>query len=63
MINKDSTILCIKDNCSKFDPIKYMELHQDDDPFAHLGIRMIMKLVKDANYSNSFGLNNLLLEL
>ena len=63
VINKESTILCIKDNCSKFDPVKYMELHQDDDPFAHLGIRMIMKIVKDANYSNSFGLNNLLLEL
>ena len=63
VINKESIVLCIKDNCFKFDPIKYLELHQDDDQFAHLGIKMIMKLVKDANYTNTFGLNNLLLEL
>ena len=44
-----------------FDPIKYLELHSDDDPTSHIGIRMVMKMVKSANYVNSLGLNNLTL--
>ena len=46
-----------------FDPVKYLEMHEDDDPASHIGIRMVMKLVKDANYVNSLGLNNLTLTL
>ena len=38
-----------------------MELHRSDDPFSHIGIRMVMKTVKDANYVHSLGLNNLTL--
>ena len=30
---------------------------------AHMGIRMVMKTVKSANYVNSLGLNNLTLVL
>ena len=30
---------------------------------AHIGIRMVMKMVKSANYVNSLGLNNLTLVL
>ena len=50
-------------NCTTFDPLKYLELNQDNDPVAHFGIRMITKIVKDANYINSFGLNNLTLTI
>ena len=39
------------------------ELHKTDDPMAHIGIRMVMKTVTDANYVNSLGLNNLTLTL
>ena len=52
-------VIRIRDNCVNFDPVRYMELHSGDDPFAHIGIRMVMKTVKDANYVNSLGLNNL----
>ena len=61
--NSDSILLRIRDNCRNFDPVKYLELHQEDDPFSHIGIRMVMKLVKDARYETSLGLNNLVLTL
>ena len=60
----DSTVLRIRDNCADFDPVHYLELHQnEDDPAAHIGIRMVMKLVKRANYVYSLGFNNLTLTL
>ena len=58
----NSCILRIRDNCKGFDPVKYLELHADDeDPTAHIGIRMVMRSVRDARYVNSMGLNNLTL--
>lgn len=59
----DAVHLRIRDNCASFDPVKYLELHKDDDPVSHIGIRMVMKLVSNANYVNSLGLNNVHLKL
>lgn len=56
-------VLRLRDNCVNFDPVHYMELHRADDPTAHIGIRMVMKMVTEANYINSLGLNNLTLVL
>ena len=56
-------VIRIRDNCMNFDPVEYLKLHQSDDPMAHIGIRMVMKMVKGANYMNSLGLNNLTLIL
>ncbi len=63
LIKGDSRIIRIRDNCVNFDPVEYLKLHEADDPAAHIGIRMIMKMVKSANYVNSLGLNNLTLVL
>ena len=60
---KDTRVIRIRDNCRDFDPIEYMNLHSDDDPSSHIGIRLVMKMVKDAKYVNSIGLNNLTLVL
>ena len=57
----DTRIIRIRDNCVNFDPVEYLKLHENDDPLAHIGIRMVMKMVKRANYVNSLGLNNLTL--
>ena len=59
----DSRIIRIRDNCVNFDPLEYLKLHGSDDPVAHIGIRMVMRMVKSANYVNSLGLNNLTLIL
>ena len=63
VVEGDSRIIRIRDNCVHFDPTKYLELHKTDDPAAHIGLRMVMGTVKEANYFNSLGLNNLTLVL
>lgn len=59
----DKKIISIRDNCTGFDPVHYHELHRDDDPIAHLGIRTVVSSSKEAVYLNTFGLNNLMLQL
>ena len=54
-------VLRIRDDCVHFDPVHYLKLHESDDPAAHVGIRMVMKTAKEANYLNSLGWNNLTL--
>ena len=39
------------------------ELHRQDDPTAHIGIRLVMAEAKNAVYLNSYGLNNLTLQI
>ena len=63
MFRKDEKVIRIRDNCINFDPVEYLKLHETDDPVAHIGIRMVMKMVRSANYVNSLGLNNLTLVL
>jgi hypothetical protein len=41
--------------------VRCLEPRRDDDPTAHVGLRMVMRTVKEANYVNSIGLNNLTL--
>ncbi|MBO4418847.1 MAG: ATP-binding protein [Oscillospiraceae bacterium] len=59
VLGEDGRVIRIRDSCVNFDPTKYLELHQFDDPAAHIGLRMVMRMVKEANYANSLGLNNL----
>lgn len=63
MFKEDKRLIRIRDNCVNFDPVAYMDLHKTDDPTVHIGIRLVMKMVKDANYVSSLGLNNLTLVL
>ena len=61
VVDEEGRVIRIRDNCIHFDPTKYLKLHQSDDPAAHIGLRMVMAMVKEANYVNSLGLNNLTL--
>ena len=63
VLEEDSQVIRIRDNCVRFDPTKYLELHRSDDPAAHIGLRMVMGMVREAAYVNSLGLNNLTLIL
>ena len=63
MFKDGRRLIRFRDNCVNFDPVKYMDLHKTDDPTKHIGIRLVMKMVKDANYVSSLGLNNLTLVL
>jgi anti-sigma regulatory factor (Ser/Thr protein kinase) len=61
VLDGNSRVIRIRDDCEHFDPVHYMELREADDPTAHIGIRMVMKTAKEANYMNSLGWNNLTL--
>ena len=63
VLDEDRRIIRIRDNCINFDPVKYMELHKSSDPTAHIGLRLVLSMVKDSSYVNSLGLNNLTLVL
>ena len=63
-VRKDNGItLRFRDDCIMFDPTKYVEMNDDDGSEEHIGLRMIMKIVDDATYINSLGLNNLMLSI
>jgi hypothetical protein len=59
----DRHIVRFRDDCLAFDPAKYLELHNDNDPTSHLGIRTMTALSKEAIYINSLGLSNLTLKI
>ncbi len=63
VLEQDSRVIRIRDNCVSFDPTKYLELHHSDDPAAHIGLRMVMGMTKEAFYINTLGLNNLTLTM
>ncbi len=63
ILEEDSQVIRIRDNCVGFDPTSYLELHRSDDPAAHIGLRMVMGMVREAAYVNTLGLNNLTLVL
>ncbi|MBO6108158.1 MAG: ATP-binding protein, partial [Eubacterium sp.] len=53
--------LRIRDDCSYFDPVTYLKESDGEAPEKHIGIRMMMAMVKDARYISSLGFNNLTL--
>jgi anti-sigma regulatory factor (Ser/Thr protein kinase) len=61
IVSGDQHIVRFRDDCLAFDPTKYLELHNDNDPTSHLGIRTMMAFSKEVIYINSLGLNNLTL--
>lgn len=63
VIDEARCIIRVRDDCFRFDPVDYLELHQSDDPERHIGIRMVMGMVSEVNYINSLGLNNLYMSI
>lgn len=66
MLKKDDQlILRFRDDCRRFDPVeKYRtELQYADDPERGIGIRMMMKLAKEINYTGMYGMNNLIIRI
>ena len=61
---KDKWLLRFRDDGKNFDPMAYLSEHAaETDPTAHIGIRLVMRMVTEADYKNSLGLNNLTLVL
>ena len=56
-------MLRIRDDCALFDPLSYLDSHEDDDPTVHIGIRMVRKVADRMEYVSTLKLNNLLVEI
>ncbi len=64
LVNRgDEWIIRMRDDCRQFDTAEYMKLHQSDDLISHLGIRMVFRLVTEAKYISSLGMNCLTMKL
>ena len=63
VLGDGKNVIRIRDDCQSFDPTEYLNLHRTDDPASHIGLRMVMGMVKEANYVNSLGLNNVTLTI
>ena len=59
----DEVILRIKDDCISFDPVSMSQQLNPEDKTRNIGIRMVMKLAKEANYQSLLGLNVMTIKL
>ncbi len=55
----DEWVLRFRDDCGAFDPVHYIPREGKDA----LGIRLVLAMAKDAQYTHSLNLNNLMLKL
>ena len=61
---KDSQVtIRIRDDCRSFDPKKWAEIHNPEDPTAHIGIRLVKKISTEFDYVNVLKLNNLIIKM
>ncbi len=63
LIRGEQVILRLRDDCRPFNPKKWVELYNPEDPFSHIGIRIVNKMSTEFDYVNVLKLNNLLIKL
>ena len=64
LVIKDRKItLRLRDNAEVFDPLKWAELSNPDDPCAHIGIRMTLRMAKDVRYVNTMKTNQVIITI
>lgn len=63
LIKGENIIIRLRDNCPAMNPIEHFKKISDDDPFAAIGIKMVMNLAKDVKYISTMNLNNLMITI
>ena len=63
LVKDEQVIIRMRDDCRSFDPKKWEEIHNPDDPTAHIGIRLVRKIATEFDYVNVLKLNNLLIKI
>lgn len=58
---QDGWMIRIRDDCELFDPVRYVQMHDESALDAHIGIRMMKKLVRRIEYVSALKMNNLLI--
>ena len=56
-------IVRIRDDCLIFDPVKQLELYSDKVPMHHIGLRLVIGMAKDVQYTAALKLNNLVVRV
>ncbi|MBQ9391278.1 MAG: ATP-binding protein [Lachnospiraceae bacterium] len=60
----DTITISVKDNCSRFDPKAYYDIvSREGDKTNSMGLHIVMQLAKNVAYTNSFDMNNLIVEI
>lgn len=59
----DDYILRIRDDCMIFDPVEQLSLYSGEDRSHHFGLRLIIGLARDVQYTCILKLNNLLIRI
>ena len=60
---EDGWVLRLRDNCKAFDPFKWIELNQSDDPTVNMGIKLVVGMAKDVTYVSTLDLNIITLRI
>ena len=63
ILKSEEIIIRMRDNCERFDPRTLEHIFNPEDPFAHIGIKMVAKMAKDLSYINALKLNNMIIKL
>ena len=63
IIKGENVIIRIRDDCRAFNPKKWYEIYNSEDPTAHIGIRLVNKMAHEFNYINVLKLNNLIIKI
>ena len=54
---EDGWALRLRDNCRAFDPVKWIQLNESDDPTVNMGIKLVCAMAKDVTYVSTLDLN------
>ena len=60
---EDGWVLRLRDNCKAFDPFKWIELNQSDDPAVNMGIKLVVGMAKEVTYVSTLDLNMITLRI
>ena len=63
LISGNEVIIRLSDDCKSFDPKKWQEIYNPDDPSSHIGIRLVCKIATKFDYVNLLKLNSLLIKI
>lgn len=63
IVNGSQVIIRIRDNCRAFDPKKWVQINNPEDPSSHIGIRLVRKIATEFRYVNVLKLNNLTVKI
>lgn len=63
IVKGKQVIIRLRDDCRSFDPKKQAELHNPEDPAAHIGIRLVKSIATEFDYVNALKLNNLIIKI